>query len=220
MAAAGNSRFAITCGLLRQYMMREQQQLGGLDGARRLPALEETEEEAEETTDGRTMQLFPTRAGTLQQEPSQSQKRRQRRPAEAQAKGPLTIFYDGRVVVLEDFPADKAKELMQLAGSSSSSSASSSSEVAAGSSSPAVAAAQPAAAPSADLPMARKVSLQRFLQKRKERIGAIQPYPKVTTTAASSAPPEPEKKDVAPAAGKLVPSTLNDKPSAVSWLGL
>ena len=39
MAAAGSSRFAAACGLLRQYMMREQpqQQLGGLDGALRPP---------------------------------------------------------------------------------------------------------------------------------------------------------------------------------------
>ena len=66
MAAAGSSRFAVTCGLLRQYMTREhQQQMGGLAGAFRLPTLSE----AEETTDARTMQLFPTRAGTSQ--PSQ-----------------------------------------------------------------------------------------------------------------------------------------------------
>lgn len=45
MAATGsNSRFAVTCGLLRQYM-REQQR-------RQLVEAEET------------MQLFPTRAGT------------------------------------------------------------------------------------------------------------------------------------------------------------
>jgi len=39
MAAAGSSRFDAACGLLRQYMMREQpqQQLGGLDGALRPP---------------------------------------------------------------------------------------------------------------------------------------------------------------------------------------
>jgi jasmonate ZIM domain-containing protein len=29
----------------------------------------------------------------------------------------LTIFYDGRTFVLDDFPADKADQLMQLAGS-------------------------------------------------------------------------------------------------------
>ena len=67
MAAAGSSRFDAACGLLRQYMMREQpqQQLGGLDGALRPPPPLAAAAEAEET-DGRTMQLFPTRAGTSQ----------------------------------------------------------------------------------------------------------------------------------------------------------
>jgi jasmonate ZIM domain-containing protein len=74
MAAAGNNtRFAVTCGLLRQYM-REQQHLAG---AFRLPpplVVETTttmEKGDEDTPDGRTMQLFPTRAGTSLQHPSQ-----------------------------------------------------------------------------------------------------------------------------------------------------
>lgn len=65
-------------------------------------------------------------------------------------------MYEGRVLVFEDFPADKAKELMQvlLAGLGSSEKP---------------AATEPAAAVPSDLPIARKASLQRFLQKRKER---------------------------------------------------
>ena len=51
--------------------------------------------------------------------------------------------------MFDDFPAEKAKELMQLAGS----------EVAPSSVVPAL----------SDLPIARKASLQRFLQKRKHR---------------------------------------------------
>ncbi|CAL4916496.1 unnamed protein product [Urochloa decumbens] len=193
MAAAGSSssRFAATCGLLRQYMREQQQQVGSLDGAFRLPPLVETTDMDDEDADGRTMQLFPTRAGTMQ--PSQQ------RP-EAQAKAPLTIMYEGRVLVFENFPADKAEELMQMAGSGSSATARSKGE-------PAVQDEKPAASPPTaalpDLPIARKASLQRFLQKRKHRISATEPYNKVTAS------PVPEAKDVA-GSGKPAPS----------WLGL
>jgi jasmonate ZIM domain-containing protein len=33
------------------------------------------------------------------------------------AQPQLTIFYDGKTTVFDDFPADKADQLMQLAGS-------------------------------------------------------------------------------------------------------
>ncbi|CAN6305306.1 unnamed protein product [Urochloa humidicola] len=185
-AAGGSSKFAATCGLLRQYM-REQQQLGGLDASLRLPPLVETTDKDDEDTDGRTMQLFPTRAGTLQ--PSQERQ-------EVQAKAPLTIMYEGRVLVFGDFPADKAEELMRLAGSrSSAATAQNKGEQAVQ---------EKGALP--DLPIARKASLQRFLQKRKHRIGATEPYNKVT---AASPVPVPEKKEFAG----------SGKPAA-SWLGL
>jgi jasmonate ZIM domain-containing protein len=75
------------------------------------------------------------------------------------------------VLVFEDFPANKAEELMQLAGSGSSATPPQNKAA------PAAAAAteeeKPAAAnpPAAlpDMPIARKASLQRFLQKRKHR---------------------------------------------------
>lgn len=184
MAATGsNSRFAVTCGLLRQYMyVREQQR----------QQLVETEE-----TDSRTMQLFPTRAGTPSHDPPEAQ---------ANCKAALTIFYEGRMLVFEDFPADKAKELMQLAGSGSS--------LAPNKNGAPVPAEKPAV-PS-DLPIARKASLQRFLQKRKERIGAaIEPYPKPKVVAS----PAPEKDVPATGNSKQVMTALKEKPAA-SWLGL
>lgn len=75
------------------------------------------------------------------------------------------------MLVFEDFPANKAEELMQLAGSGSSATPPQNKAA------PAAAAAteeeKPAAAnpPAAlpDMPIARKASLQRFLQKRKHR---------------------------------------------------
>lgn len=39
---------------------------------------------------------------------------------ESPEKGQLTVFYGGRVLVFDNFPADKAKELMLLAGKGSS----------------------------------------------------------------------------------------------------
>ncbi|KAI3814437.1 hypothetical protein L1987_14077 [Smallanthus sonchifolius] len=56
----------------------------------------------------------------------------------------MSIFYAGQVMVLDDFPPDKAMEIMMLAG-----------------------------VPLPDLPMARKASLVRFLEKRKERLELI-----------------------------------------------
>ncbi|CAL4933229.1 unnamed protein product [Urochloa decumbens] len=193
MAAAGSgssSRFAATCGLLCQYMREQQQLVGSLDGAFRLPPLVETTDKDDEDADGRTMQLFPTRAGTLQQSS-------QERP-EAQAKAPLTIMYEGRVLVFEDFPADKAEELMQMAGSGSQKNKGepAAQEKPATNNSPAAPALP-------DLPIARKASLQRFLQKRRHRISATEPYNKVTAS------PVHEAKDVAG----------SGKPAA-SWLGL
>ena len=86
-------------------------------------------------------------------------------------KAPLTIVYDGRVLVFEDFPADKAEELMQLAGSGTSAAPRNKEAPAAEQQQKPAAANQSAAAAAAlpDLPIARNESLQRFLQKRKHR---------------------------------------------------
>ncbi|GJM84485.1 hypothetical protein PR202_ga00161 [Eleusine coracana subsp. coracana] len=128
MAAASNNMFAVTCGLLRQYMtenkhQQSQQQTGGLAGRFLLPPPQEEMEVAEDA-DARTMQLFPTHADTSQQQQSQNRLKKQATPPVL----PLTIFYEGRN------PA----------------------------------ATEPSSLPT-DLPIARKASLKRFLQKRKHR---------------------------------------------------
>uniref|UniRef100_A0ACD5WJQ4 Uncharacterized protein n=1 Tax=Avena sativa TaxID=4498 RepID=A0ACD5WJQ4_AVESA len=66
----------------------------------------------------------------------------------------MTIFYGGRVLVLEEVPADRAAELLRVS---------------------AAAGAAPRASGEStnrDLPMARKASLQRFMEKRKGRVAA------------------------------------------------
>ncbi|XP_042031805.1 protein TIFY 10A-like isoform X2 [Salvia splendens] len=70
----------------------------------------------------------------------------------------MTIFYAGQVIVLNDIPAVKAKEIINLAT--------------------AVSPIQKPQLPAlgSDLPIARKNSLARFLEKRKDRITAAAPH--------------------------------------------
>ncbi|XP_062216597.1 protein TIFY 11a-like [Phragmites australis] len=83
----------------------------------------------------------------------------------------LTIFYGGRVVVIESCPPEKAAELFRIAAAAQG------------------APAEPAVV---DMPIARKASLRRFLAKRKDRAtGAVgAPYDRKVEDPA----PEPTAK--------------------------
>lgn len=70
---------------------------------------------------------------------------------------PLTIFYGGKVFVFDNFSACKADDLIQLAVKSGGTEDRKTAVV-------------------SNLPMARKASLHRFLEKRKDRINARAPY--------------------------------------------
>lgn len=92
----------------------------------------------------------------------------------------LTIFYGGKVFVFDEFPAEKAKDLMQMATNVSPSATAA----------PVAADRLPASCPSSSdglapvklnhstdlLAQTRRASLHRFLNKRKERINAKAPY--------------------------------------------
>jgi len=150
-ACGGGSRFAVTCGLLRQYMKEQ----GGVrlapDMALQMSLMPGGElEEGKKKT---VLELFPQQPGTLKKGSSLQERNEEEEPAE-RTTAPLTIFYGGKMVVFDDFPAEKAEELMKVAGGSCN-------------------VASPAAAGQPclpDMPIARKVSLQRFLAKRKNRI--------------------------------------------------
>ncbi|CAK8539533.1 unnamed protein product [Lathyrus sativus] len=72
----------------------------------------------------------------------------------------MTIFYDGKVLVFDDIPAEKAKDIMVFSASN-------------------YVKEHPQVATASviyDIPMTRKASLHRFLEKRKDRIAARAPY--------------------------------------------
>ncbi|XP_019463850.1 PREDICTED: protein TIFY 10A-like isoform X2 [Lupinus angustifolius] len=98
----------------------------------------------------------------------------------------LTIFYGGQVIVYDDFPANKVEEIMSLArkGISQSHNTSVYGHTLT----------QPSMIPNTpivcDLPIARKASLHRFLEKRKDRITAKAPYQTSNPMAAPTKPAE------------------------------
>lgn len=187
--AAAGSRFAAAFGLLRQYM--KEQPDGGMVTMGLMPGAADGVEAVAPEQRIRTMELFPQQAGMV----------RDSRERMGPERAPLTIFYAGRTVVFDDFPAEKAKELMQLAGSFGALPAASD------------AGAEPVCqnAPGqpcfADLPIARKASLHRFLEKRKSRLAAADPYPAPLAAPGAGAAKE--------TAGKPVPED-----GGAPWLGV
>lgn len=133
------------------------------------------------------MNLFP-------QEYEQSTKKTESWKSDQPEKAQMTIFYGGQVIVFDDFPADKANEIMKLANKQNPTNNYTFTMM----NNPKKPAADHSAtnlgnnliqeklppkcqvpisqASVADLPIARRNSLTRFLEKRKDRITAIAPY--------------------------------------------
>ncbi|CAD6212513.1 unnamed protein product [Miscanthus lutarioriparius] len=87
-------------------------------------------------------------------------------PAPAPASAKLTIVYGGRVLVFDDVRADRAAEVMR------------------------VAARQDMPGGLADLQVARKATLQRVMEKRRDRLRALAPYAPARAPAATAAVPK------------------------------
>nr|AVF19701.1 JAZ11 [Saccharum hybrid cultivar ROC22] len=155
-------------------------------------------EEAERRKE--TMELFPQSAGFgVKDGAAPREQENKEKPKQ------LTIFYGGKVLVFDDFPADKAKDLMQLASKGSpvvqnvvlpqppAPAAVTDKAVPAPVVSLSAAQAdakKPARTNASDMPIMRKASLHRFLEKRKDRLNAKTPYQ--TSSDASPVKKEPE----------------------------
>ncbi|CAK9159229.1 unnamed protein product [Ilex paraguariensis] len=196
--------FSQKCSPLNQYL-KENGTLGDLSLglARNLEAngmaAEAFRQRAASTTNP-TMNLFPQHAGfgsTVSKEELPKKADFSVDKSEAETAAQMTIFYGGQVIVFNDFPADKAQKIMLLASKSSQDPDTFASNlVPKPAESINLIPSTPNVVPNlvqervhgpaepivSDLPVARKVSLSRFLEKRKDRINARAPYPTAATS--------------------------------------
>ncbi|KAJ8755809.1 hypothetical protein K2173_024354 [Erythroxylum novogranatense] len=183
------SNFAQTCNLLSQYLKGR----GSLGDISQLGIGGKIESKGSETSrpPATTMNLLPNLensplsntksmdfftkftgfASSTSDEGTANGSDSKKPSAASPASAPMTIFYGGQVIVVNEFPADKAKEIMDLAGSSHGfvEKTSSTNSVASES--------KNTVQDRFELrPQAPKASLLRFFEKRKERIAAKAPY--------------------------------------------
>uniref|UniRef100_A0A0E0EEB6 Protein TIFY n=1 Tax=Oryza meridionalis TaxID=40149 RepID=A0A0E0EEB6_9ORYZ len=213
--------FAVACSLLSRYVRQNgaaAAELGlGIRGEGEAPRAAPAPAPAtmsllpgEAERKKETMELFPQSAGFGQQDAiaadsAAASDAREQEPEKRQ----LTIFYGGKVLVFNDFPADKAKGLMQLASKGSpvapqNAAAPAPAVVTDNTKAPMAVPApvsslptaqadaqKPARANASDMPIARKASLHRFLEKRKDRLNAKTPY-QASPSDATPVKKEPE----------------------------
>ncbi|PIM99899.1 hypothetical protein CDL12_27600 [Handroanthus impetiginosus] len=207
----GRSNFSQTCSLLSQYL-KEKGSFGDLSlgltpnlsepkgTLNLLPMIEKS---------GQTMAAGNFNINTLPQLIAGGEETLNKSDGET---GQMTIFYAGQVMIFDDLPADKAKEIMMVAGKygaaqnhhsaafsppvtaqSPAESATSTPNMAPTFATPERARQRPQPALGSDLPIARKNSLARFLEKRKDRITANAPYQTSKPAPQSPPPPKPAK---------------------------
>ncbi|XP_023527028.1 protein TIFY 10b-like [Cucurbita pepo subsp. pepo] len=159
--APEKSSFAQTCNLLSQYL-KEKRSLGITPRIEpkdefptaRPPAIMNLLTNMENPGEKEAVGLFPP--------PSATQ---------------MTIFYCGKVLVFNDLPSEKAEEIMTMAGKGIVPSSRSAATVVSDKvTEPVTTREQPPTKVSGDLPIARRASLHRFFEKRKDRVTARAPY--------------------------------------------
>ncbi|KAG6518027.1 protein TIFY 10a-like [Zingiber officinale] len=202
LGSKDESSFSRTWRLLSQYL-KENGSLGGLapldqrtQGKSRAPA---------------TMSLFPgvDVSGELQTQinqdktsqksidlfPQESTEKERVKALEAKQRemGQLTIFYAGKVLVFNNYPADKARDLMQMTSKECVVSAGAECTSRPEPNLSTATAPPPHSFPkpnSSDMPIARRHSLHRFLEKRKDRIHSKAPYQGNSSSPMKESKPE------------------------------
>ncbi|CAN6182416.1 unnamed protein product [Urochloa humidicola] len=173
--AREKSSFAITCSLLSQYLKDNKGGLQGLGGLGMTPPAAAPGGSRPATTMNLLSALDAPAAGepndvakaTTGEAKAVKEHEQQvgENPSEEEAQQ-LTIFYGGKVVVFDKFPSTKVKDLLQIVNAGGDG----------GDRAGATAAPQPSQNSLSDMPIARRNSLHRFLEKRKGRITAKAPY--------------------------------------------
>ncbi|XP_078154981.1 protein TIFY 10a-like [Carex rostrata] len=185
------SSFAVACNLLSNYIKQKggvadlglgitsrslENSKGEAEAAQKpntmglLPGMAVPGEMETKTKEKSAMDLFPQETGFGSSHPLS----KSIEPGTNQ----LTIFYGGKVLVFDNFPAEKAKDLMNIVNKGT---ATSQAEPTNNTPPPVpvpapVPVQRPARPTVPDLPIARKASLHRFLEKRKDRLNARAPY--------------------------------------------
>ncbi|KAJ8500376.1 hypothetical protein OPV22_010928 [Ensete ventricosum] len=199
------SQFSVTCSLLSQYL-KEKGSFGsiGLDIASPALDLHQPKDKHRNPT---TLSLMPgvdvppegDDATDHQTAPISREDSVKTPPVIKEVeKSQLTIFYGGKVLVFDDFPGDKVRDLMQMAANEIAAAknlsfpAPSPTSILASASNwrepppPPPGLPSPAEANASDMPIARRNSLHRFLEKRKDRISSKAPYQAHGAPAASA----------------------------------
>lgn len=175
--ARDKTSFAATCSLLSQYLKEKKGGLQGLGGLAMAPAAG-----AGAFRPPTTMNLLSALDAPAEEphekatagEPKDHDKRTAGNPREAardEEAQQLTIFYGGKVVVFDKFPSTKVKDLLQIMNPAGGDGVDR-----AGATVPTQNLPTPSHNSLSDLPIARRNSLHRFLEKRKDRITAKAPY--------------------------------------------
>ncbi|KAG1358834.1 protein TIFY 10a [Cocos nucifera] len=237
----GKSSFSVTCSRLSQYLKengsfgdislsitpRPLEQAKGIILAPPTISLmpgvassaEDLAQNGSDQTPPKSMDLFPQHAGfDSPVAPAKKGSSLTSHYNKETEKNQLTIFYGGKVLVFNNFPAEKVEDLMQMASKESLASKNlgfttpstttaarvdlshqHSSNIASTSDSKSLmlqnSIPQPAQANASDMPIARRNSLHRFLEKRKDRITTKAPYQVNASSwaAAEGAKPEDSK---------------------------